>query len=220
MRQIDLGEGAWLDLYERWLPDASAVMAALLAEVPWQARAIRIFGRAVTQPRLVAWLGDPEAVYTYSGVAHVPQPLTPAVAALRARLVAELGLPFNGVLCNLYRDGNDAMGMHSDSEPELGPEPVVASVSLGAVRRFALRHRRGSRHGKLDLALESGSLLVMRGTTQHTHRHGIPRVRAPIGPRVNLTFRHVQSWCEASPRAADNAVEAPSRAPERRNEDP
>ena len=194
MRQIDLGEGALLDLYERWLPDAPTVMAALLAEIPWEARAIRVFGRTLMQPRLVAWLGDPEAVYTYSGVRHVPLPLTPQVAGLRVRLVRELGLPFNGVLCNLYRDGNDAMGMHSDSEPELGPEPVVASLSVGATRRFVLRHKRGSARGKLDLPLESGSLLVMRGTTQRTYRHGIPRVRTPSGPRVNLTFRHVQPW--------------------------
>jgi alkylated DNA repair dioxygenase AlkB len=197
VRQIDLGEGAWLELHEAWLPDAPSLLRALLDEVPWEARAIKLFGRSVLQPRLVAWLGEPEAVYTYSGVRNEPRPLTPAVAALRARLARELGLPFNGVLCNLYRDGSDAMGLHSDSEPELGPDPVVASVSLGAERRFVLRHKRGSARGKLDLLLPSGSLLVMRGTTQRTYRHGIPRVRTPIGPRVNLTFRHVQPWREA-----------------------
>lgn len=209
MRQVDLGEGAFLDLYEDWLPDPARVLAALSAEVPWEARSIRVFGRTVLQPRLVAWLGDPDAVYTYSGVRHEPSPLTPEVAALRARLVDALNLPFNGVLCNLYRDGRDAMGMHSDSEPELGPDPVVASLSLGAVRRFVLRPRRGGARGGLDLALPSGSLLVMRGSTQRLYRHGIPRTRAPVGPRVNLTFRVVQPPGRAH-RGANPARQASS----------
>lgn len=195
MRRIELSEGAYLELTLQWLSPAQAdiVQAALRTEVPWQARAIRLFGRAVMQPRLVCWIGDPEAVYTYSGVLHEPLPWTPTLHALRARLQAELSLSFNSVLCNLYRDGDDSMGMHSDSEPELGKDPVVASLSLGATRRFVLRHKRGPAHGKLDLALDHGSLLVMRGTTQHVYRHGLPKLRTPTQERINLTFRRVQA---------------------------
>lgn len=191
MERIDLGEGAYLELHETWLHDADGCFEALLDELPWEARTIRLFGREVLQPRLTAWVGEPEAVYTYSGTRHTPLPWTPTLATLRARLTAELGLPLNSVLCNLYRDGRDAMGMHSDDEPELGAEPVVVSLSLGATRRFLLRHRRGPERGKLDLALRHGSLLVMRGPTQRLYRHGVPREPRLSAPRINLTFRQV-----------------------------
>lgn len=195
MRRIELSDGAYLELTCGWLsaPQADGAFAALRAELVWQARAIRVFGREIMQPRLTCWVGDPEAVYTYSGVRHEPLPWTPTLSGLRARLEAELSLSFNSVLGNLYRDGNDSMGMHRDSEPELGPNPIVASLSLGAARRFSLRHKNGPAHGKLDLVLEHGALLVMRGTTQHVYRHGLPKVRAPTAERINLTFRRVQT---------------------------
>jgi alkylated DNA repair dioxygenase AlkB len=156
------------------------------------------------QPRLTAWIGDPEAVYRYSNVVHEPLPSGPTLAALRARVSELTGVPFNGVLCNLYRDGDDAMGMHSDSEPELGPEPVIASLSLGAERKFVLRAKkpaaaRGSAREQerdvsaLDLTLTDGSLLVMRGSTQREFKHGIPRQHGLTTARMNLTFRWIRS---------------------------
>ncbi len=194
MQTIGLSDGAYLELWRDWLSvEADALFAELAQEVPWRQRAIRVYGRETMQPRLVAWIGEPQAVYTYSGARHEPLAWTPALARLRARLVRELALPFNSVLCNLYRDGRDSMGMHRDAEPELGPDPIVASVSLGAVRRFCLRHRRGPAHGKLDLELEHGSLLVMRGTTQRHYRHGIPKAPGLDAARINLTFRDVKS---------------------------
>jgi alkylated DNA repair dioxygenase AlkB len=195
MRRIELSDGAYLELSEHFLhaDEAAATFAELADEVPWQARAIRVFGREVMQPRLVAFVGDPEAVYTYSGTRHEPLPWTPVLTRLRRRVVQALALPFNSVLCNLYRDGRDSMGMHRDAEPELGRAPVVASLSLGAARRFTLRHRKGPAHGSLDLALESGSLLVMLGSTQSTYRHGLPKQPAVVAPRINLTFRLVRS---------------------------
>jgi alkylated DNA repair dioxygenase AlkB len=156
-----------------------------MREVPWT---ISVKRNYTTQR--VAWLGDPEATYTFSSVRHEPKPLTPCVAALRTRLVAELGQPFNGVLCNLYRDGADTMHLHSDAHPDLGPEPVLASVSLGAERPFSLHHKLGKR--KLDLLLPSGSLLVMRGTTQEFFFHSIPPVAGLARPRVNFTFRWIR----------------------------
>lgn len=193
MERIELGEGAYLELDPHWLTAerALACRARLMEEVPWAERAIRVFGREVMQPRLVAWIGDADAVYTYSGVRHAPLPWTPTLAALRMELAERASLCFNAVLCNLYRDGHDSMGMHSDAEPELGPEPVVASLSLGAARRFTLRHRRGPARGKLDLALTTGSLLVMRGTTQVHYRHGVPKQPAVHEARINLTFRRI-----------------------------
>jgi len=194
MRRIELSDGAYLELHEGWLPqvDADSAFRALSDEVPWQERAIRIFGREVMQPRLVAWIGDADAAYTYSAVLHEPLPWTSTLSVLRERLARELGLSFNAVLCNLYRDGHDSMGMHSDDEPELGRDPEVASISLGAVRTFVLRHKKGPTFGKLDVPLAHGSLLVMRGTTQRFYRHGIGKLRAPTPPRINLTFRAVQ----------------------------
>jgi len=193
MERYELSDGALCELYEGWLPEAEASTAfrALYAEVPWQERSIQIFGRQVMQPRLVAWIGDAEAVYTYSRTRHEPLPWTSTLSSLRERVAATSGVALNSVLCNLYRDGRDSMGMHSDSEPELGVDPIIASLSLGASRRFSLRHRRGLARGKLDLTLTTGSLLVMRGTTQREYRHGVPKEPRVTEPRINLTFRRV-----------------------------
>ena len=195
-QRIELDDGAYCELYTDWLaPDESqAAFSALRSEVPFAQRAIRMFGREVLQPRLSAWVGEPEAVYRYSGTTHLPVAFGPQLSALRDRVCQETGAAFNSVLCNLYRDGNDAMGMHSDNEPELGPLPLIASLSLGAARRFQLRRRRGegSRRARIDLVLECGSLLVMGGTTQQHYRHGVPREPTVSAPRINLTFRLVE----------------------------
>lgn len=191
-RLIELQDGARLRLCEHFLspPDAEAAQAALLAEVPWAARHIVLFGKQVLQPRLVSWHGDAGASYRYSGVRNEPAPWTPALAALRESVTAAVGAPFNSVLCNQYRDGHDSMGLHSDDEPELGPEPLIASLSLGATRRFFLVHRRGAKRGpRVNLLLTSGSLLVMEGTTQHWYRHGVPKEPGVTQARINLTFR-------------------------------
>jgi alkylated DNA repair dioxygenase AlkB len=203
-RIVRLSAGAYCELHEGFVAprEAARLFAALLDEVPFAQRPIIVFGREVMQPRLSAWIGDPEAVYRYSNVVHEPLPFGPTLSRLRAEISAFTGVPFNSVLCNLYRDGEDAMGMHSDSEPELGHDPVIASLSLGAERKFVLRARqpveaRGSaREPNKDapaqaLTLGAGSLLVMRGSTQREFKHGVPRVRGVLGPRINLTFRHI-----------------------------
>jgi alkylated DNA repair dioxygenase AlkB len=168
----------------------SALFEALRAEVPFAPKQIKIFGRSVNQPRLTAWIGDESAVYTYSGVQNEPEPWPSALAALRERVSAATGTNFNSVLCNLYRDGHDSMSMHSDSERELGQNPVIASLSLGAVRRFQLRHRKRKGVG-LDVDLPDGSLLIMRGELQHHYRHGVPKQPQIQAPRINLTFRRI-----------------------------
>lgn len=187
-------EDADIALDPAWLPavEADALFADLQAGLPWATHHVRLFGREVPSPRLSCWIGDAGASYRYSGVRHAPQPWTDALLAVRVRLQQTTGRRFNSVLANLYRDGRDAMGWHSDDEAELGPQPVIASISLGGVRRFVLKHRRWPER-TLDLPLPHGSLLLMRGDTQRHYRHALPRTARAVGPRINLTFR----WIDA-----------------------
>ena len=174
--------------------EASTLRAQLTADIAWEQRAIRMFGRELPQPRLTAWHGDPAARYTYSGLTWEPRPWTPALLDLRQRVAAATGARFNSVLLNYYRDGRDSMGWHADDEPELGPSPVIASLSLGATRRFRLRPigpKAGALAQPLGLDLPNGSLLLMRGPTQHCWQHALPKTARPTGPRLNLTFRWV-----------------------------
>lgn len=169
--------------------EADGILACLRAEIPWSQDAMTIFGRKVAFPRLTAWYGDPDALYTYSGLRNEPRPWTPLLAALRERLVARTGIAFNSVLLNFYRDGADAMGWHADDERELGRQPTIASLSVGGERPFQLRHRRDGE--TVALLLAHGSLLVMSGATQHAWVHRVPRQRRVHAPRINLTYRRV-----------------------------
>ncbi|MGE4086465.1 MAG: alpha-ketoglutarate-dependent dioxygenase AlkB [Immundisolibacter sp.] len=188
---MPLPEGE-LYLLPRFVADSEAayLLDALSTELAWTRHRVRLFGREHLTPRLCAWYGDPGARYAYSGQALEPLPWPPALAGLRARLHTALGLAFNSVLCNLYRDGADSMGWHSDDEASLGPRPVIASLSLGATRRFALRHR-ARRYRSVTLALGNGDLLLMTGDTQTHWQHAVPSTRRPTAPRINLTFRAV-----------------------------
>ena len=142
------------------------------------------------QPRLVGWAG--EVAYRYSGQTLEPRPFTDTVRALTERVKDASGARFNHVLLNRYRDGRDSMGMHADDEPELGPDPVVATLSLGAPRRLLLVPRRPRDGERRSLELPPGSLLVMRGACQRRFRHGIPREPDVTEERVSLTFRQVE----------------------------
>lgn len=185
-------DGGELVYWRGFLPRDAACgyFAAVRDEVPWERHTLRLYGRDVPMPRLSAWVGDVDAVYAYSGTIYVPQPWTPALAALRNRVAAASGAVFNSVLANRYRDGRDAMGWHADDERELGPAPLIASLSLGATRRFVLRRKDDARR-RVELALEDGSLLVMRGATQRHWQHALPRTAKPVGERINLTFRRI-----------------------------
>ena len=188
----------WLDLPEAdvrvwaqaFAPErADALFLALRCDVQWQQEHVVIFGERRRVPRLVAWHGDAGASYTYSGTAHTPQPWTAELLETRQVAQALTGHDFNSVLLNLYRDGNDGMGWHADDEPELGRNPAIASVSLGATRRFKLRHRQCKTVTTLELG--HGSLLSMAGPTQHRYVHAVPKTARPVGARINLTFRLV-----------------------------
>ena len=184
---------AEIALDARWLAEADAdrLLGALREAIPWEVHHIRLFGREHASPRLSCWIGDPGTGYRYSGSYFEPHPWPPELARLRERLDTELGIGFNSVLANLYRDGRDCMGWHSDDEAELGLAPVIASVSLGATRRFVLKHR-GEPQRKLEIVLPHGSLLVMSGATQRNYRHALPRTAKPVRERINLTFRRIE----------------------------
>ncbi len=191
LQPIDLaGAELWLD--PSWLARAvaDALFESMSAQIDWEVHRIRMFGREIDSPRLSCWIGDPGVAYTYSRSRFEPHPWPLSLQPIRAGLRETLGIDFNSVLANRYRHGRDAMGWHSDDEPELGPRPVIASVSLGATRRFALKLRGGG-SGRLALDLPHGSLLVMRGDTQSAYRHALPATARPIGERINLTFRRI-----------------------------
>ena len=166
------------------------LLERLMAESPWRQEEISIYGKAYRQPRLSAWHGD--LGYSYSGIRLEPEPWTSTLLDIRERVEKLAGHQFNSVLLNYYRDQNDKMGMHSDDETELGRQPVIASLSLGESRTLLLRHKTRKDLATIKLPLPSGSLLVMRGDTQHHWRHGINAERAHCGPRINLTFRTIK----------------------------
>jgi alkylated DNA repair dioxygenase AlkB len=187
----ELGSGAWVDLQAGFLPAAetAACQEALQAELRWEQREIVLFGRRVLQPRLIAWGG--ELPYRYSGQTLPPRPFSPTLAALVRTVATCADIPFNHVLANRYRDGQDSMGFHADDEPELGPDPLVATLSLGATRHLVLVPRRKREGEKRRYALQAGDLFVMGGTCQRWFHHGIPREPAVMAERISLTFRQV-----------------------------
>ncbi len=171
--------------------EADELLVQLKGEIAWEQQELTIFGRRVKAPRLSAWYGDEGASYAYSGLQLTPLGWTPGLQRVKTRLQEALQCAFNSVLANLYRDGSDSMGWHSDDEPELGAEPLIASVSLGAGRRFILKHKKRADLKAAELVPQHGSLIVMQGCTQTHWRHGIPKTRATVGERLNLTFRQI-----------------------------
>ena len=177
MRTFDLG-----------LPPEE-VLRGLIEETPWRQEDVKVYGKTYRQPRLVAWYGDAGKSYKYSGIALEPLPWAGRIAEIKRRVEAVVAYEFNSVLLNYYRDQNDSMGLHSDDEKELGPRPVIASVSVGAERAFIFKSKLDKDAKPLKFPLASGSLLLMRGETQQNYKHGIAKETRPLGPRVNLTFR-------------------------------
>lgn len=189
--RIDLGAGAWLEHVPGWIPgpEADRLFAALRDELAWEQREIVLFGRRILQPRLIAWAGA--LGYRYSGQTLEPREPTPTTAALLARVSERTEAPFNHVLINRYRDGADSIGLHADDEPELGLDPLVATLSLGATRQFVLKPRRRHLGPGHSIDVGHGSLLVMGGTCQRHYVHGVPRRSGVTGERISLTFRRL-----------------------------
>ena len=173
--------------------DADRLLAALRDGLPWEQRDVVVQGRTYPQPRLTAWFGDEDGSYTYSGLTLSPNPWTPELAEIRDRIEAHTGIRFNSALANRYRAGRrDSIGMHSDSERELGPNPVIASVSLGRDCEFRLAPKKGRSGRPTKVRLTHGSLLVMGRGTQPNWMHGIEKEAVPAtSDRINLTFRNI-----------------------------
>jgi alkylated DNA repair dioxygenase AlkB len=174
-------------LYPTFLDDPDRVFAALLHNLPWEDHHITLFGKQVLEPRQSVWCHIDGTPYRYSRSERRAQPFTPLLLDVMARCETTSQATFNSVLANLYRDGSDSMGWHADDEPELGREPVIASVSVGAERRFDFRHRDSGE--TVSVVLPHGSLLVMSGQSQHRWVHRIARTQKATSPRLNLTFR-------------------------------
>ncbi len=194
-QRVDLPGGGWVCLIAGFVPEHEACMRRLVEALPLRQESLVLFGKRHRTPRLTSWHGDPGCGYAYSGRRFEPLPWHPELSRLRESVVGASGYGFNGVLANYYRDGNDAMGAHSDDERELGPsrdDIGIGSLSLGARRRFLLGPKAKEDRERLEFALGEGDLLIMGGRTQQTHRHWVPRTAKPVGPRMNLTFRVVR----------------------------
>ena len=189
-RRIEVEGGALVLYPDFFAAEQTGLLDSLAREASWSQHEVRLFGKRIPAPRLSAWHGEVGCAYRYSGTTYTPSPLTPAMLHIRTRIEAVCGAGFNGVLLNLYRSGGDSMGWHSDDEPELGAAPLIASVSLGAARRFLLR-RRDDHRQRMELDLPAGSLLVMEPPLQAFWQHALPRTQRPCAPRLNLTWRRI-----------------------------
>lgn len=170
--------------------ESNRLMEELINTIEWEQREIIIFGKPVMQPRLVAWYGDKDIKYGYSGIVLETREWTEELYQIKSKIYEEYHVNFNSVLLNYYRNGNDSMGWHSDDERELGNRPVIASLSLGATRKFCIRKR--SDHKEQEyVMLEPGSLLLMRDNFQHEWQHALPKSKKIAAPRINLTFRKI-----------------------------
>ena len=170
-----------------------ALFNALYEQTVWHERPIIMYGKPMMQPRLMAWYGDPRADYSYSGLKMERQDWSPLLSDIKTRLEDACEVRFNSVLLNLYRNERDSMAMHADNERELGGEPVIASLTLGATRMFVMKHRKRRDVPSWHIPLVAGDVLLMRGYTQTFWNHGVPKQTQPCGARINLTFRTIVS---------------------------
>ncbi|MEH6571355.1 MAG: alpha-ketoglutarate-dependent dioxygenase AlkB [Halioglobus sp.] len=189
---INLARGSSAVLHRKAFTseESSQLFRKLCEDVDWEHREVTVYGKKHLQPRLVAWFGNPGTAYTYAGLTLQPTPWIDPILEIKAVCEMIAGTTFNSVLLNQYRDGDDTVGWHSDDEPELGPNPTIASVSLGAARRFDIRHK--ATKEMVKVLLPSGSVLMMTGRTQSEWSHQVPRTRKVNEPRINLTFRRVR----------------------------
>lgn len=164
----------------------------IISNVEWKQDFINIYGRELPLPRLSAWYGDSNKPYTYSGITLKPKTWTPELTEIKTEIEKQAGVNFTSVLINRYRDGQDYVGWHTDAEKELGENPTIGSINFGATRKFQLR-RIDNHKEKIELELKHGTLLIMRGETQHYWQHQVPKTNRPIGERLNLTFRVINS---------------------------
>ena len=168
--------------------ESDILFNTLQKEIPWQQDDIKVYGKVYPQPRLTALFGNEGKSYSYSNITMHPHKWSPLLMSIKEKVEKATEAMYSTVLLNYYRDGKDSNGWHADNEKELGTNPIIASLSFGAARMFQLKHNHLDNQ-KINLTLENGSLLLMKGTTQHFWKHQIPKTTKPIGPRIILTFR-------------------------------
>lgn len=173
--------------------EADRLFQSLLDVIPWRTATLTIAGQKRPLPRLQCWMADQGRSYSYSGLKLSPHPWNPDVLRIKARLEQLCEHSFNSVLLNYYRDGSDSVSWHADDETELGPNPIVASVSLGAQRTLEFKPKFNLTTPKKQIVLGSGSILIMGKTIQNNWLHQIPKISGTIDPRISLTFRNHQS---------------------------
>lgn len=171
--------------------EADEIYEELMNCIPWQQDEITVYGKKHLQPRLTALYGNEGKSYSYSNIKMEPHPWNLLLQKIKLRVESTTGTKFTTVLLNQYRDGKDSNGWHADNEKELGINPSIASLSFGAERNFQLKHN-SNKELRKSMTLEHGSLLLMKGSTQHFWKHQIPKTAKPIGPRINLTFRLIK----------------------------
>ncbi|PKB17509.1 alpha-ketoglutarate-dependent dioxygenase AlkB [Flavobacterium sp. 5] len=171
--------------------EVNSLFYELQKNIPWQQDEITVYGKKHLQPRLTALYGNEGMPYSYSNIVMQPHHWTLPLQEIKLRIERVSETNFTTVLLNYYRDGNDGNGWHADNEKELGVNPVIASLSLGAERNFQLKHNKDPTQKK-NIILENGSLLLMKGTTQHFWKHQVPKTAKSISPRINLTFRVIK----------------------------
>lgn len=169
--------------------ELNRIFLSLYSEINWQNDRVKMFGQLIITARKTAWYGDPGKTYKYSGMIKSPIPWSQTLLNLKSMVENVTGLTFNSCLLNLYQNGTEGMSWHSDDEQELGPLPCIASLSLGAERRFSFRHKHSAE--RIDILLPAGSLLLMKGNCQKYWKHALPLSKKVTAPRINLTFRHI-----------------------------
>lgn len=191
--RLDLPD-AEINFYEDFFDqnESKRLFDSLLLKINWRRDKIKIFNKELFIPRLNAWYSDPGLLYAYSGIKLEPNKWNEDLIFIKERIANRIGVSFNSVLINLYRDGNDSMGWHQDDEKELGINPIIASVSLGQERLFQLKHIKNKAVSIKNISLSNGSLLLMQGPTQHFWKHQIPKTKRQVNPRINLTFRIIK----------------------------
>lgn len=170
--------------------ESDILLKELRNNIVWRQESMNMYGKKIDFPRLTAWYGNNDKPYSFSGITLQPLPWTSDILTIKNNIEPIAKTVFNSVLLNLYRDGNDSISWHTDAERELGINPIIASVNLGATRKFQLRHIKTKE--KLEIELTHGSLLIMQGELQHFWQHQVPKTSKHVGERINLTFRNIK----------------------------
>ena len=169
--------------------DSNKLLKKFISKLPWESMMIKMFGRDTKIPRLQCWIGDEGCEYRYSGKQLSRQIWNQDLIMIRKKIYQELKIDFNSVLANYYRDGKDSMGWHSDDEKELGPDPIIASISFGSERDLVFRNKITKE--TIAIPQTNGCLILIDGETQKNWQHSIKKTQKVIGPRINLTFRNI-----------------------------